>query len=151
MTGAEELQEQIDNLSADTHHGIRLIQRGLRLLATDTKMTIQQTQMVVGDLAAFDDGNLASIIPLLVQHLLGPDNPKLGALPDEQRKTAQVLGEEYAILTAELSSTHLAADAIAALDMPEGRCSGVEDDRRKELSDKVRKVNKESQTRPRNI
>jgi hypothetical protein len=148
VTGAEEIQEQIDNLSADTHHGIRLIQRGLRLLATDRKMTIAQTQMVVGDLAAFDDGNLSSILPLLVQHLLGPDNARLGALPDEQRKTAQVLGEEYAILTAELSSSHLAADAIAALDT-EGRHPAMTDAEREELSKKVAKKNDESTKRPR--
>lgn len=148
MTGAEELQEQIESLYGG-HPGISLILQGFELILADTNLNVDQTKLLIADLAAFDTGHVAGILPLVVQHLAGPDNKALEALTDPQRKEAQKLGEEYVLVTSELSQSQIASDVVAALDMPEGRCPDMADEE-KSLSDKVREVNKRSENRPRN-
>ncbi len=148
-----ELGELLTYLTVNpSHPGIRLVCHGLALIAEDTTLTVNDTQVLLAELAGSPDGtDLLGALGHLVARLTNPDsNPALRTLPDDDnRKTAQLRGQRTAHTFTHYSLRNHPSTANAHLEQSERGCKAVTDDERKELSKKVADANKRSEDRPR--
>lgn len=117
------------------------------------QLSLDATQTVLSLTASPDNPDLPHLLSLLAAHLTNPDtNLALTALDDDTRKTVQRLGEIHVYETAEFTPRDYPNEAAGLIyEAAEGRSNTVNltDDGRKALSEKVRKANKQSESRPR--
>ncbi|HEX5567108.1 MAG TPA: hypothetical protein VFY14_09335 [Streptomyces sp.] len=111
------------------HPGIDLIRTGLRLIADDTHLDVNTTQVLLAILAGSPDAtDILGAIGHLAARLTNPDsNPALRPLPADARKETCHQGELTAYHLTDPDLRHTAANACAALDSPmdanAGQCS----------------------------
>ncbi|WP_404974782.1 hypothetical protein [[Kitasatospora] papulosa] len=120
--------------------------------AQNGQFTLDATQTTLSLLANPHDPDLPQLLALLAAHLTNADtNPALAPLDPETRKTVQLAGETHVHDTAEYTPRAHPNHAAGLIDEATrgGAMTLLDDDQRKELSSKVRKVNKQSESRPR--
>ncbi len=118
-----ELGELLTDLTTNpSHPGIRLICHGLTLIAEDTHLTPQDTQVLLAELTASPDGtDILGAIGHLTAHLTNPDtNPTLRTHPNDPQKTCQLEGERTSHTLTHYSLRNHPSTAIAALDHTKG-------------------------------
>jgi len=151
-----DLHDALDDLAGlDWIPGFSLILAGIREAADAAQagqFTLDATQTGLTVLANPEGTDLPNLISLLVAHLTGDTNTTLAQLDDPTRKTVQLHGEHHVHATADYTPRDHANEAAALIyEAAERRAQAMthlDDDERKELSDKVRKVNKQSESRP---
>ncbi|WP_399559046.1 hypothetical protein OIA45_49090 (plasmid) [Streptomyces chartreusis] len=75
------------------------------------------SQSVVAALGAFDTGNVATLLGLVVRRIASPDsNPALADLPADRKQTLRRLGAEYAAALDDSYVGQLAAEASAVIE-----------------------------------
>ena len=119
--------------------------------AQNGQFTLDATQTTLSLLANPNGPDLPQLLALLAAHLTNPDtNPTLTALDHRTRKTVQLAGEHHVHDTAEYTPRDHPNHAAGLIDEATrgGAMTLLDDDQHKELSDKVRKVNKQSTNRP---
>lgn len=136
--------------------GITHILTGIQELADAAQhdhLSLDATQTTLSLLANPNGPDLPELLAHLAAHLThAATNPALTALDDDTRKTVQLAGERHVHDTAEYTPRDHPNEAAGLID--ETVRGGVapmtllDDDQHKELSDKVRKVNKQSTSRP---
>ena len=145
-----DLDDVCDTLTEIGDQDLDLIVTGFRNLARRARtgqLDPNHTQVLLASICASPDatdvvGLAGYAIAELTDH-----NPALEALTDDARKDAVQAGQEAAF---RLSDTYLrepASNACAALDHTERGCA-VDDQKRKEMHDKVKKANNQSSNRP---
>ncbi|MEU9947083.1 hypothetical protein [Streptomyces sp. NPDC047939] len=153
-----DLQDTLDDLAGfDWVPGIRKILNGFQEVAdaaTAGKLDADATQTTLTLLANPHGPDLPQALALLAAHLMTQHtNPALAFLDDDTVKTVQRLGEQHVFETAEYTPRDHPNEAAGLIyEAAEGRSQAMtylDDAQRKELSDKVKKVNKDSQSRPR--
>ncbi|MEZ7005693.1 hypothetical protein [Streptomyces sp. AD55] len=132
------------------HPGIRQIAAGLIQIVTDRTLDPAATTLILSQLAGAADSNLIHAFGSAIAHLTSPDNPALSSFTDDQAKKTSRYGY---LARLDLQDPDLAtntSEAIAALDTPrEVNPMHLTEEQRKELSRKVKQVNKRSEERPR--
>lgn len=154
MTEIHDLLDGADFDGLDWIPGIAKILDGISEMADAAqagRYTLDATQTTLSLLANPHGPDLPHLLALLTAHLTNPaTNPSLTALDDETRKTVQLAGEHHVHDTAEYAPRDHPNNAAGLIDEATrgGAMTLLDDDQRKELSDKVRKVNKQSTNRP---
>jgi hypothetical protein len=86
-----------------------------QLLAAD--LDADQSQTLVAALGGFEDGNLRTLVAMVVQHLGSPDtNPALVDLPEDRQQTLRRLGAEHVAAVDDPALTRTAAEMSAVID-----------------------------------
>ncbi|WP_392838755.1 hypothetical protein [Streptomyces sp. LN500] len=136
--------------------GIAHILTGIQEIAdaaTRGQLSLDATQTTLPLTANPDGPDLPQLLSLLAAHLTNQDtNQALTALDDDTRKTVQRMGENHVRETADYTPRDYPNDAAGLIyEAAEGRSNAMNltDDGRKALSEKVRKANKQSASRPR--
>jgi hypothetical protein len=116
---ASDLGEILDDLTDNpSHPGLRLICHGLRLIATDARLTVNDTQVLLAELAGSPDStDILGALGHLIERLTNPDtNPALRTLPAQAQKDAAHQGQLtcHNLTDPELRTT--TSEANAALD-----------------------------------
>lgn len=139
-TLAEIGDEDLDEIAAR----FRNIARRARLGLIDPN----HTQVLLAAIGASPDAtDLVGAAGYLTAELTD-HNPALDQLTDDARKDATRHGQEAAFRLTDTYLREPASNACAALDHTERRCH-VDDQKRKEMHDKVKKANNQSSNRPR--
>ena len=101
-----------------SHPGLRLICHGLHLIATDTNLSVNDTQVLLAELAGSPDStDVLGALGHLVERLTNPDtNPALRTLAAQTQKDAAHQGQLtcHGLTDPELRTN--ASEANAALD-----------------------------------
>ena len=144
-----DLGDTLDELGTDPiHPALTLIRDGIQQLAED-QHDLNTTQVLLAALAGSPDGNdLLGALGLLAARLADPDtNVALRTLPFDRQCQAYKHGWETARTLNDPELRNPASNACAALDNTGRRCD-VDDKKRKEMHDKVKKANNQSSNRP---
>lgn len=114
-----ELGEILTDLTANpSHPAIRLIAHAFTLIAEDTSLTPNDTQVLLAELAGSPDGtDVLAALGHLIARLTNPDsNPALRTLPNDAQKNAQMEGEQTARTLTHYALRKHPSAAIAALE-----------------------------------
>ncbi|MGW1814116.1 hypothetical protein ACWCQM_11220 [Streptomyces sp. NPDC002125] len=151
-----EIHDALDDFEGiDWIPGLTKVLDGIQDMADAAQnghFTLDATQTTLSLLANPHGPDLPQLLALLATHLTNADtNPTLTALDHTTRKTVQLAGEHHAHDTAEYTPRDHPNHAAGLIDetVRGGAMTLLDDDQRKELSNKVRKVNKQSESRPR--
>ena len=153
-----DLHDALDDMTGlDWIPGMSKILAGFREAAhaaENGQFTLDATQTGLTVLANTEGDDIPNLIGLLVAHLTDAStNTTLTVLDDQTRKNVQHRGELHAFETAHHTPREHPNEAAAliyeAAERGAPAMNHLDDDQRKELSDKVRKVNKQSESRPR--
>lgn len=80
-------------------------------------LTADQSMAAVAVLGGLADGNAATLLGLVLQHIANPDtNPALADLPAARKRKLRRLGSEYCAQIADDYLTDTAAEASAAIE-----------------------------------
>lgn len=137
-----DLEAVLDDMASD-HIGLDLIRQGIALLLEGRKSPAE-TALVLHDLAGDEGKDVITAFGLAIEELAAPYVDRVAD------REVFLLNVKHAKDAAERwDGRQSAIDAIAAIERAGRRCDAMTDDERKELSDKVREVNKRTEQRPR--
>lgn len=148
-----DLDDVCDTLAEIGDQDLDLIITGYRNLARRARLGLldpNHTQVLLASICASPDAtDLVGAAGYLIAELTDR-NPALDQLTDDARKDAVQAGQEAAFRLTDTYLREPASNACAALDHlePERGCD-VDDQKRKEMHDKVKKANNQSSNRPR--